>query len=805
MGNGTDKEDGGDAQKDEIPRDTQLDKQYIESPSNKDVLENQDLQANQLNQYSQINQATQINQANQINQGNLISQANQINQSNQNYVVMQGGQQYSLGKGSMQYQVQQENQEIEPNVEGVQYQVNQQYEAQGIQQNDAAQYNQEYQENQAVQGNQEYYANQEMVDNQDMGENQEVMEGEEGEEYVEGEEVEIIEGDGEEAVEGEEIVEGENQLNQVENQYQVDQQGNNQVNQESRSYQINRDGKVYQVNEETKQYTVNSGDNNYQIKKEYKATKIEQNLENSPNYPNNSYSQAEGKTSQSKTSIKKTTNILPKDSIPKVYIQSSRYNDNYPSGRYTQYYSDIPRYMSFQKSNIKNTSKVQSNVNVVKTENISELVEIPRSEYQNYAGRETIFIGGGMDTGEYKFRGQGIVITQAQVPAGKIVISEEDILKEINRRKNKPKKTKKRRYEVLDRFYAITEFDGKPIKKIEKVEQQQKQKYEYEEQEKYYTTSKGKVGYQFSSKESQSQQIQNQPNQPSQLTQSNQSQQFQFQQSQQMQSQQSLAQTQSQIEQMKLKYIQSQNQNINDNNNMNINTSDNYMVDNNMNINMSDNNMNINTSNNMNVNMNESNNMNMNINMNDNNYKFQQFILNSAPSDNYSKYLLEQINKLRADPQSYIGIIEDAKNNIIRNKHGRLVYNGKIKIGLTDGESAFNNAINYLKSAKSAEKLIFNPYITVDLPKTENEIKYKNDLRLKVEDMANKGINIKSYWKNVIKDPEISFLMMIVDDNGSESGMKRKDLLDPNMKYIGISSTEINGFFVCYMTLSPIA
>ena len=142
--------------------------------------------------------------------------------------------------------------------------------------------------------------------------------------------------------------------------------------------------------------------------------------------------------------------------------------------------------------------------------------------------------------------------------------------------------------------------------------------------------------------------------------------------------------------------------------------------------------------------------------------------------------------------------------NIIRNKHGRLVYNGKIKIGLNDGESAFNNAINYLKSSKSAEKLVFNPYITVDLPKTENEIKYKNDLRLKVENIVNKGINIKSYWKNVIKDPEISFLMMIVDDNGSDSGMRRKDLLDPNMKYIGISSTEINGLFVCYITLSPI-
>ena len=68
--------------------------------------------------------------------------------------------------------------------------------------------------------------------------------------------------------------------------------------------------------------------------------------------------------------------------------------------------------------------------------------------------------------------------------------------------------------------------------------------------------------------------------------------------------------------------------------------------------------------------------------------------------------------------------------------------------------------------------------------------------------MINKGIMIKSFWRDVIKDPELSFLMMIVDDIGEKSGMRRRDLLDPNMKYIGISSVDINGCFVCYFTLS---
>ena len=350
------------------------------------------------------------------------------------------------------------------------------------------------------------------------------------------------------------------------------------------------------------------------------------------------------------------------------------------------------------------------------------------------------------------------------------MINEEDILKEINRRKNKPKKEKKIRYEVLDRFYAVTEFDGIPIKKIEKVEQQQKQ-YEYEEQKKYISSFKDNAIYQFSSKESQSQQMQS----------NIQSQPYLFHQSQFQSQPQVPEQSQSQFSQMQ--QINSQQMQL-------LNSKMQQMNSQNQNMNSSQMQQ-------MNIKILQNQNQN-NIN---NNFKYRNLSL-STPSDNYSKFLFEQINKIRADPQSYIGIIEDAKNNIIKDKNGRIIYNGKIKIALTNGDNSFNNAINFLKSIKPMGKLEFNPYLTVELPKSENEIKYKNDLRLKVENMINNGISIKSYWRDVIKDPEISFLMMIVDDNGDKSGMRRKDLLDPNMKYIGINSIDINGTFVCYLTLS---
>ena len=728
MGNTTENQEGAEAQQDDVPRDTQFNNQNIESPSAHENPQNQ------------------------------VNEVNQVSQSNQQYEIVQGGEQYINDQNNIQYQVQQTSEVIQPNQGRVEYQISQGNQAYIDNQGQINQENLEYQQNQIylnnqAYGEQGYEVNQgyeEIQQNQEY-EGQGVVEGEEGieggEEVVEGDE-EVVEGeevvDGEEVVEGEEIIEGEEmeenpgmegQAIHAGERYQIGHQDNNQISQQNYSYKINQDGQIYQVNEQSQQYQYNMGDGRYQVKKEYQ--KIEKTSENNPN---NIYSQ-EKTFSQEKNSIRKNIKILPNDSLPKEYIKSSGYY-NPSQGRYTQIYSDIPRYMSFQRSTEKSPTKIRSSVNVVKTENVSELIEIPRSEYESYAGRETVFVGGGMDTGEYKFRGQGIVITQAEGP-GKIIISEEEILKEINRRKNKPKKEKKKRYEVLDRFYAITEFDGKPIRKIEKVEQQQKQ-YEYEEQQKYYSSSKGNMQYQFSSKESQSQQIQNN---------NNQSQQFQFQQSQ-FQSHQSQAQSQSQAQINLQSNIQGQD-----------------------------------------ISQFQSSQMQQ-MNM-----KYKN-ISNASPSDNYSKYLLEQINKIRTDPQSYIGIIEDAKNNIIKDKNGRYIYNGKIRIALMNGESAFNKAIDYLKTVQSMGKLVYNPYLTVEMPKSENEIKYKNDLSLKVDNMIKDGIIIKSFWRDVIKDPQISFLMMIVDDTRENSGMRRKDILDPNMKYIGISSIDINGTFVCYITLS---
>ena len=225
-----------------------------------------------------------------------------------------------------------------------------------------------------------------------------------------------------------------------------------------------------------------------------------------------------------------------------------------------------------------------------------------------------------METGEYKFKGQGIIITQKGTLEDNIVISEEEILKEINRRKNKPKKEKKKRYEILDKFYAITEYERKPIIKREKIEQMEKQsEFEYSQQHKYSTSAKGD---------------------------SSQFQQMQF----------------SKYNQQSHPKSESQNIEINNSNEI-----INYSL------------------------------------------KYKNLDPSTEPNDNFSKEFLSKINNIRANPKSYINIIEAAKKNIITDKKGRILYNAKIKIALARGVQAFDEAIEYLKKVNPSEKLIFNP------------------------------------------------------------------------------------------------
>ena len=173
------------------------------------------------------------------------------------------------------------------------------------------------------------------------------------------------------------------------------------------------------------------------------------------------------------------------------------------------------------------------------------------------------------------------------------------------------------------------------------------------------------------------------------------------------------------------------------------------------------------------------------------------------PNDDFSKYIFNHINLIRENPKQYISINEE-KKNIQYDKNNRLIYKSKVKVALTKGEIIFNEAIHFLEEISPMKKLKFKPEITIKIPNTIEEIKDKTYMKIKVRELLNNNnnININSYWRDNIKDPETSFILMIVDDNQKKSGMKRKDILNPDYKYIGISSVMIDKNFACYITLS---
>ena len=172
------------------------------------------------------------------------------------------------------------------------------------------------------------------------------------------------------------------------------------------------------------------------------------------------------------------------------------------------------------------------------------------------------------------------------------------------------------------------------------------------------------------------------------------------------------------------------------------------------------------------------------------------------PMDYFSQYIFNHINKIRENPQFFINNIEEAKPFILYNKSKKLIYKKNVKVALSEGIPAFQEAISILKICKPMNKLIFEPKLMVKLPDNEDDIIDKEYFKYEIRKMISEGIPIKSYWRDIINDPETSFLMMIVDDTGKKSGMKRNDILDPNMKYIGICSKSIGKYFICFLTFS---
>lgn len=175
---------------------------------------------------------------------------------------------------------------------------------------------------------------------------------------------------------------------------------------------------------------------------------------------------------------------------------------------------------------------------------------------------------------------------------------------------------------------------------------------------------------------------------------------------------------------------------------------------------------------------------------------------------NYPEKIVEIINVIRQDPVAYADVIIDSMRNIIEDnnkddfKKNKIIYKKKVKVALTKGKPAFIEAAEQLRNLEPLPPLEFVPEICIPLPENETEMKDSNFLKNKVLELKNDGIIIDIFYKDLVKIPEVSALLMIVDDSGKNSGKKRMTLLDKDIKYIGVNSTFVGKTFIAYLSFA---
>ena len=97
--------------------------------------------------------------------------------------------------------------------------------------------------------------------------------------------------------------------------------------------------------------------------------------------------------------------------------------------------------------------------------------------------------------------------------------------------------------------------------------------------------------------------------------------------------------------------------------------------------------------------------------------------------------------------------------------------------------------------------LQFNGNICNPLPQDEEELRDCNYLKEQVKAMQENN-NIDLLFKDLIKLPDVSALLMVVDDSVKNSGRKRQAILNKDFKYIGINSHFVGKTFLAYFAFS---
>ena len=181
---------------------------------------------------------------------------------------------------------------------------------------------------------------------------------------------------------------------------------------------------------------------------------------------------------------------------------------------------------------------------------------------------------------------------------------------------------------------------------------------------------------------------------------------------------------------------------------------------------------------------------------------------------NYPETLLKIINIIRTQPQLYAEKVDYAvryikiENQIINDKITgqkqtieKPIFKKKVKVALNKGESVFYETSKRLREMISIPPLEMNNNLLINLPNTKKEI-YDNKYLIKQAEKIKQKSSLEFFYKDLIKDPNISALLMVVDDTEKNDFKKREVLLNPDLKYVGINCRYIGKTFIAYLGFS---
>lgn len=184
-------------------------------------------------------------------------------------------------------------------------------------------------------------------------------------------------------------------------------------------------------------------------------------------------------------------------------------------------------------------------------------------------------------------------------------------------------------------------------------------------------------------------------------------------------------------------------------------------------------------------------------------------VLNTNPKPisltSNEQIMLSEINLARQFPQNYSVKLQTLLPMIKSDtKKNFLIYNDDIKIELKSGLAAFNQCIElFNKRTHSIEPIELVDELSIPFPKDTNLILDKDYISKCIENIkstTNNRYDIFDFQYDISPNPVLSTMIQVVDDTNSNY-QRRNNILNENVKYIGISHGEFRKGIFCFYLL----